>query len=300
MTSLLAREFAPETMPLALQESLAEPARAPQDPITGQPYLILPVQMPGDQKDTYHHLWYYRKDPDLGGGRWPTKIETAKYQQIAGLSVRLSCGEYLMRSTHEAVHARFPAGPVLATEIADKFRIAVTGAVGIVPRKLIDVTQPKGSELIDVDDRTFDEVANPDTAGLEHFRNPRTKAEARSIVGNFILRYAIREDLTQLDHRLLERYVQAKRFAVKQEVGAEILDGALQLAIAPFQAQLEDFRQQGMVQPGRQDAITELRNLIPNHAYGLVIPSLKHYVSYARMARCRQLAAARAQVAVAS
>ncbi len=249
------------------------------DPITGQPYLVLPIDIPAKHPDgemvTYHHVRYYRRDEHLGRGASPAKPDKTDLHVIAGLSVRLAGGQYMKRSLHEIVHDRFPRGPRLPVDRAQKFQTAVTTVVGIVPREVIDVSKPEGHEIVHVTSDDFEKVADCQYVGLEHFRSASTAAWAQRTMGYFFLRHASKQDLEQIDPSQLDQFVHTRNREQKVMLATAILGGCLEMAVDPFRTKLDELRRKGYAQPGRSDVLSELRAIIPASSFELVMPKLE-------------------------
>lgn len=239
--------------------------QAPIDPTTGQPYLVLPNWIHPStleqSEDTYHHLRYYRTDKHLGGKIGDTAPEHLRFDKVAGLAVRASIGTYLMRSTHEQLHRRFPAGPDSPKSINNKFKTAVAAAVGIVPRQMLDMSQPAGKEIVAVDEDTFQAYAGMPFSGPERFRSESGAFRANRIFSSFFLRYAATKKFLQVDSALVREITNEPDEEGRCEVAYEFLFEALQIAVKPLLPQLDRWAQEGYIQPGRQDPITELRKI---------------------------------------
>lgn len=259
------------------KEIICEGRQAPIDPETNQPHLVVPAYVTPTSPDhhipTFHHLRYYREDKHLGAGTNSNIPENLPYSVVAGLAVRIAIGTYLMRSTHERVHDRYPLGPNRPTNIHQKFETAVASAAGIVPRQVIDVTRPAGDELVTPNRYIIAHVAAE--SGHERFKSTAGTDRAMRALSSFFMRYvALEKDYVSVDDNFVDQVLDTDDMDIRNDMAFRVLSEGVEYAVEPLLPRLEAWRSEGLVLPGRGDAMTELRRIISIKRVKHVLPLL--------------------------
>jgi len=242
---------------------MPEVLRMPTDEITGLPHVIYPPDLSyvnaSYPEVTFHHHFYNRRHPDLEGpkalpGHLLNHPEDIPLPRIAGLAVRMSRGQRLPAELHKLVHEKFPLGPELPNTLDDKFFTAVLACSGVVSRWAIDVTTNKNDEIkyVYMNDDVFSKVASPKLLCTERAYQDRAADQRRRVLGNFFLRYAIKQDLNVPDNKINEFLFTTDDDRLRL-IGHEILKEAMEACIAPVLPIYRDLKLQGMVRPGRPD-----------------------------------------------
>lgn len=254
-----------ETAPVDSDGSFLVHDRMPTDEVTGLPYAILPKDFTYaaelDGAVNYHHHFYNRRHPDLEGeyrlsAEQLANPEDIPFPVIAGFAVRISRGQRLPMTLHQLAHRRFPIGPILPHTIDEKFITAVKACSGVVSRMALDVTAPEGKQLIRMNDETFMKVASPKLLCTERVFYDKPANHRRRILGNFFLRYAVRQDLSHVSERQIDEFLHTDNAAARLAVGHAILREAMEVGLAPVIPMVRELKAQGMVQPGRPDVST--------------------------------------------
>lgn len=259
-------------------------SRIPIDPVTGLPHAILPMYVaphPNHRRTVnYHHHFYNRRHPDLEGDLRLTddhfqNPENIPLDAIAGLAVRMSRGQQLPIGTHELIHRRYAQGPKLPHTIDEKFVTAVKACSGVVSRWALDVTAPKGRELVYMDDIVFEKVASPKLLCVERANHDKLANDRRRVLGNFFLRYAALQDLGHISERHIDEFLNTADDKRRLAVGNYILREAVEVSIAPLVPMYRELKQQGMVQPGKSDLSTAIWKYVHPHRRDSVFPVLE-------------------------
>lgn len=266
-----------------------EKRRMPTDPTTGLPFVILPIVESGDLRPdndlvNYHHHFYNRRHPDLEGDLSLAEdvlanLNELDLQTIAGFAVRMSRGQLLPKEVHWMVHDMYKVGPVLPHTLDEKFETVVKACSGIVPRYAIDVTAPIKDRFVYMDNALFQEVANPKLLCTERVYFDRPANHRRRVIGNFLLRYAISQDLTHISSKVVTSFLSPKNELERICTGNYILKEAMRACVEPIAGRFEELHYFGMVQPGKTSVHTAIRKFIHPERTSELYPALKAQLS---------------------
>lgn len=247
---------------------MSELLRMPTDEVTGLPHIIYPPDLSyvnASYPDvTYHHHFYNRRHPDLEGlkslpGHLLDHPEDIPLPRIAGLAVRMSRGQRLPTELHRLVHNTFPLGPELPHTLEDKFVTTVMACSGVVSRWALDVTTNHDDAIkyVYMNDDVFRRMASPRLLCTERAYQDKAADQRRRVLGNFFLRYAIKQDLNIAKNKIDEFLFTTNDDRLRL-IGHEILKEAMEVSIAPVVPIYRDLKLQGMVRPGRPDLRTSV------------------------------------------
>ena len=262
-----------------------EKRRMPTDPMTGLPFVILPILASGDIDPNhptvnYHHHFYNRRHPDLEGNikldsDSRSKLGKLSLHEVAGFAVRMSRGQLLPMEVHYMVHELYKVGPVLPDNLDDKFKTVVMACSGIVPHYAIDVTAPVSQRIVYMDKTLFDEVASPKLICTERSYYDRPANFRREVIGNFLMRYAIAEGLTAISSRTVHDFLRPRSESDRAHKGNMILKEALRACIDPMSDRFEELQYYGMVQQHKTSVHRAVRKYIHPHKYPDFLPELE-------------------------
>lgn len=269
---------------LGSERRTADTTCVPTDPVTGLPHAILPVYVaphPNQSRTVnYHHHFYNRRHPDLEGD---LKLRDEHFQNpenipldvIAGLAVRMSRGQQLPIGTHGLVHRRYAQGPKLPHTTDEKFVTAVKACSGVVSRWALDVTAPRGQELVYMNDEVFERVVSPKLLCTERANHDMLAEDRRRVLGSFFLRYAAAQDLKHIAERHVDEFLNTSNDKRRLSLGNYILREAIEVSIAPLVPVYRELKGQGMIQPGRPHMRTTVWNFVNLSYRARAVPVLE-------------------------
>lgn len=234
---------------------MAEKILTPSCEVTGLPLPIQPEE-PHESEAlffknyNYHHHFHPREDPAL--------------KSADGRALRYSRGQYLPVALHSRYHTIF-AGPQLPEGEQEVFKTIVLACAGVIPRQAVNAysgevvdLSSREYEYLSQPDVTYIEGAfnrisvknarkprnrlgayfasyavNQDLSGvisekvIKEFVHKKTSPERRKELGNFILRTAVNESLSEVAplHRELKHEGYVAPLAKKKKLG-EIIIGS--------------------------------------------------------------------------
>lgn len=252
---------------------MSEALRMPTDEVTGLPHPIYVADL--SYRDlaypdvTFHHHFYDRRHSHLMGTQ-AISAEQLKHPEgialdrLAGIAVRMSRGQRLPSERHREVHDKIKIGPALPHTLDEKFLTAVKACTGVVSRRAIDIASstPEQINFIDLDDDMYSQIAGPRLLCTERAYLPRSADPRRRVLGNFFLRYAIKQDLSHVSHSVIDEFLFTTDEAMRRSRGHEILREAMQVGIAPVIPIYRELRSQGLVHPGRPELQRSVWKLI--------------------------------------
>lgn len=245
---------------------MAAEMRTPTDPETGLPYAILPLQSQ-DHEDVfwdYHHHFFPRRHPLLLPAHFRDSVqapESFTLTELAALAVRVSRGQLLPRQTHELGHKRL-LGPELPETLEEQFITVSKACAGVVSRWAIDLRRPADDLLVYMDEDTFDRVASPKKLCTERAYYDKPADYRRRIIGSFIVKYAIEQDLSHVSPTLIHEFLDTGNDDRRHELGNFLIKEALEVGMAPVLPQHHELKRKGLIQPGKRDARTAIKKYI--------------------------------------
>lgn len=239
----------------------------PFDEITGLPHAILPfdiVPKTGEDFDDFHHHHFPRKSPELLPqiNRNPN-VQPEDYclEDIAAIALRVCRGQLLSRPLHNLGHKRL-ATVRLPTSVDEKYITVTKACAGIVSRWAIDLRRPDEDLLVYMDDFTFRKVADPKVLCGERAYFDRPANYRRRIIGSFLLKYALEQDLSHVLPAVINEFLDTKVQSRRTELGSLLIRDALEVSLAPVLPIHAQLKRQGMIQPGKSDMRTAIKKFI--------------------------------------
>lgn len=240
----------------------------PTDELTGLPHAILPIDISADARDNFedfHHHYFPRRDPELlprTNLNPNAQPEEYNLEDIAAVALRVCRGQLLPRTVHNLGHRRLLKTD-LPTTVDEKYVCVTKACSGIISRVAIDLRRPDDDLLVYMDDVTFQKVANPKVLCGERAYYDKPANFRRRIIGSFLLKYAAQQDLSHVSSIVIDEFLDTAVERRRIELGNLLLRDALELSLAPVLLLHDQFRKQGMVQPGKSD----MRNAIKKYIH---------------------------------
>ena len=210
----------------------------------GMPLLILPPKAHIDRRLTNkHHPWHPNADlPE---------------DSDADRAIRYSIVERLHKKVHSEYHRHF-LGPKLPETDAEKFFLTILGRAGYITEEVLDFTNGSYKPIPfrpDYQDRinVFPDYAAKGGDGQD-FKTRRT--------GLFLASYVISQKLEHMGTKV-DQFLDAKDAEVRRELGEELINEAIHVAVDPFVEMYgRAIRQQRIIQGNSGDMSSVVMSII--------------------------------------
>ncbi len=161
-------------------------------------------------------------------------------QDVAGLALRYSRGQYMPRAIHDRYHEIF-AGPQLSGDSSEKYRLCVLACAGVVPRQAIELSTRHEYRVIDLSHDAHAELADRRSIFIEGaWRKNKSgglkqgnNREIRKSIGRFFAQYALQQDIhSVVSERVVAEFLDASTITRRRkELGNFILKEVLDTTI---------------------------------------------------------------------
>ena len=191
---------------------MAAEALTPIDEI-GMPLPLAPTDFePNDasQPQDWHHHFHPRRSPVL----------TQDWGGQAIRTVRVQKSDYIVH--HNEYHGHY-IGPPLPATPAEKFGLTVLATAGYVPGHAIEFRK---------DEPNIVPLSNEQRKRL--WNSGELRNAAPELARKFILEYTMKQDLTEINEKLVDEFLGTSDVERKYKIGGTLLGFAIDAAVEPL------------------------------------------------------------------
>lgn len=240
--------------------------QAPLDPETGLPPVVL-GQAESPEHVNYHHHWFPKRHKHLEQD-FPYVSELATesltLQELGGIAVRMSRGQVMPVEVHVRFHQRY-LGPKLPVTLDEKFRVAVRGCSGVVPRTAVNIVNPYETQFVRLKEEDYRRISDERAVRPEHHYYWHHIEKRRALLGDFFIRYALSQDLTGAPERVVGEFLGTHDARKRRELGNFLLISALDASVEPVKPVHAELRKKGLVMPHAPGVLASVKKQLVPH-----------------------------------
>lgn len=187
-------------------------------------------------KENYDHSWYYRLHPDL--------------RDLGGRAVRHSMGQVIPVRIHELKNTKFGRLAWLPHTNTEKFEAAVKGITGVASRWAVDVRRPDNNLLVRLDDEEFSYLTDKKRFHRQEATNDSQANRLRNEIGLFFVSYAIERGIRgTISDKLIDQFLNTEDEVNRKVLGNFILKAAITENVSHLDSEHATLKRKGLVRP---------------------------------------------------
>ncbi len=187
-------------------------------------------------KEDYDHSWYYSSSPDL--------------KDPGGKAVRNSMGQVIPRRIHKIKNSRFGGLVWLPHTNTEKFVATIAGITGVASRWAVDVRRPDNDLLVYLDDTEFEFLTDKKRFHRQEALKDSQANRNRNVIGLFLVSYAIERGVRGIiSDKLIDQFLNTEDEINRKMIGNFILKSAITENVSQLNINHSALKAKGLVRP---------------------------------------------------